>query len=341
MTINRQVLLAGRPVGIPRESDFRVVHTPLREIHDGELIIQNLYLSLDAGFRQWMNEGASDNYLQAMDLDAPVVSITLGRVIESRHPDYAESDIVMGRNAWEEYSISDATDFLTRLPADVPFPLPYYLGILGPTGLTAYFGLVDIGKPRPGEIVLVSAAAGAVGSAAGQIAKALGCRAIGLTGSDDKCTWLVDTLGYDVAINYKTCDDLKNEIKRVCPDGIDIYFDNVGGQVLDTAMACLRMRARIVLCGAVAQYVATTPVSGPSNMFEIVTKRAKIEGFMFSDYVDQYPAAIEQLGDWLKQGRIVNADQIVDGIESTPAAFQQLFEGKNKGKMLVRLLASE
>lgn len=207
--INRQIVLVSRPRGTPREENFRLVETPLRALKDGEFLVQNLYISLDAGFRNWMDEDSGDNVLPAMKLEAPVMGLTLGRVKESRREDFEPGDILMARLAWEEYTICDGNDFMARLPSDLPFPLSYYLGVLGDTGMSAYFGLTDIGKPQPGEVVLVSAAGGAVGSVVGQIAKLKGARTVGIVGSDEKCRRLVDELGYDQAIN------------RHCTGGLD------------------------------------------------------------------------------------------------------------------------
>ena len=335
-TNNRQVILAKRPEGQIDESSFELINSPIPVIKDNKILIRNEYLSMDAGFRQWMNEGTGDNYLQAMELDAPVMSITLGEIIESSHPDYETGDLVMGRHAWEEYSLTDGSDFLTKLSRDIPYPIYYYLGILGTSGLTAYFGLTEVGKPESGEIFVISAAAGGVGYAAGQMAKAYGCYTVGITGSDDKCQWLEDEFGFDKTINYKSR-EISDALNEICPEGIDIYFDNVGGKILDAVMANLKLEARIVLCGAIARYNSTESVPGPYNMFELITKRASMKGFMFTDYVEKYPEAITQISKWLDDGKVKSADQIYEGIEQTPTAFCDLFRGENKGKSLVNL----
>lgn len=334
---NRRVLLKAYPVGLPEEADFELVTAPVPEVKDGQFLVQNLYFSLDAGFRQWMKAGASDNYLEAMPLGKPVMSITIGRVIQSRRPGFPVGQILMGRFAWEEYTLSDGADYCVPLAETAGFPLHYYVGTIGPTGLTAYFGLTDIGQVKAGDIVLVSAAAGAVGVMAGQIAKALGCKTIGITSSDEKCRWLVDEVGYDAAINYNAPAGIEAEIRRVCPTGIDVYFDNVAGKILDAAMANLRMNARIILCGALAAYNEEKPVPGPYNMFEAITKRATLRGFMFSDYVASYPAAYARLQKWLEEGRIKSFDEISVGIETTASAFCGMFRGRNKGKVIVKL----
>lgn len=334
---NQRIILARYPQGLPKEGDFALDEAPVRDLEPGEFLIRNLYLSLDAGFRQWMREGAGDNYLQAMPLGQPVMSITLGQVIDSRHPDFAEGAYVLGRHAWESHSITDASDFTAPIQPDADLPLHYYLGILGPTGLTAYFGLMDIGQPEAGETCVISAAGGAVGSVAGQIAKALGCRTVGLTSSDDKAKWLEEEIGYDLGVNYNAPGGVDRALFDACPDGIDIYFDNVGGEILDAVMGNMREGCRIILCGMISRYHDERPPPGPRNIWEAITKRATLKGFMFSDHVDRYPQALGQLRDWLRSGQIRSFDQIVEGIASTPAAFCGMFRGVNRGKIIVRL----
>lgn len=335
--LNRRVLLARYPEGLPREDDFALDEAQIPALREGEFLIRNLYLSLDAGFRQWMRAGAGDNYLSAMPLGEPVMSITLGRVEESRNPRFRVGDHVLARHAWEEFSVSDGSDFTEPFTPDPDLPLHYYAGILGPTGLTAYFGLMDIGQPQAGETVVVSAAGGAVGSVAGQIAKALGCRTIGLTSSDEKARWLETEVGYDLGINYNGPTGLPEALRDSAPDGIDIYFDNVGGATLDAVMGNLRVGARIILCGMVANYHDETPPPGPRNMWEAITKRATLKGFMFTDHQDRFGEALTRMREWLAAGQLVSFDQIHDGIESTPAAFCGMFRGANLGKALVRL----
>jgi len=336
-TINRQIVLASRPQGVPREENFRLVESPLRALREGQFLVRNLYISLDAGFRNWMNEGSGDNVLPAMELDAPVMGLTLGRVLESRRPDMNPGDLLIVRLAWEEYTICDGREWMSRLPSDPQFPLSYYLGILGDTGLSAYFGLTDIGKPQPGESVLVSAAGGAVGSVVGQIAKLKGARTVGIAGSDEKCRRLVEELGYDQAINRRSPGGLDRAITRACPDGIDVYFDSIGGSMLETALAHLAMGARIVLCGAIASYGVTEALPGPRNLFELVTKEAKMEGFMCHFKHDRYDEARGQLGEWLRTGQLKSIEYMLEGIENTARAFCEMFAGKNFGKTVVRV----
>jgi NADPH-dependent curcumin reductase CurA len=334
---NKQIVLARRPRGKPTPDDFRLQESLLREPVDGELLVKNLYLSMDAGFLHWMNEGSSDEYLSEMVIDAPVMGLTLGSVVESCRADFNSGDIVMGRLTWEEFSIIDASDFLTRLPSDFDFPLNYYLGVLGGTGMTAYFGMIDIGIPKAGETVLVSAAAGAVGNVVGQIAKIFGAHTIGMSSSKDKCRQLVDELGFDQAINYRSGASLETTIAETIPGGIDIYFDNVGGETLNTVMHHLKIGARIILCGSVSSYSSQSPPPGPDNMFELVTKRVAMKGFMYTDHMDRYPEAMTGLTTWLNEGRLKNVEYVLEGIENAGVAFCHMFEGKNFGKTLVKL----
>jgi NADPH-dependent curcumin reductase CurA len=285
-----------------------------------------------------MNEGAGDEYMQAMALDEPVTGLVLGEVVESRHSDYAKGDVIMGRTRWESYSVADGTDYMTKMEAvDPDVPLSCYLGVLGPTGLTAYFGMRDVGQPREGETVVISTAAGAVGSVAAQLAKIHGCRTIGLTSTDDKCRWLVDELGLDAAINYRAPGGLEAGLARHCPDGVDVYFDNVGGETLDTVLRSINLGARILICGAISQYNATEPVPGPSNYLSLLVHRARMEGFLVTDYESRYLEAWNALGGWISEGRIKSREDVVDGLENAPRALLRLFDGSNTGKLLVRI----
>jgi len=333
---NTQVLLARRPVGLPREADFRVVEGEVRRIESGEFLLENLYLSLDAGFRNWMNEGSGDSVLPAMPLGEPVTGLTLGRVVRSRHPGFAEGELLMARLAWEEYSIGSDADFVVRLAPDGSHPLHYHLGVLGDTGMSAYFGLLDIGKPTPGETVVVSAAGGAVGSIAGQIAKIHGARTVGFAGSDEKCERLRRELGYDAAINHRAR-DLSRRLFETCPGGIDVYFDCVGGALLEPVLSQLAEGARIPFCGAVAAYNAETPLPGPSNLFELVLKEVRLEGFLTHRKVDRYPEARRALSDWIEAGRLRSVEYVHEGIERAGIGFCELCEGRNFGKSIVKV----
>ncbi len=336
---HRRVVLAARPRGMPRDSDFRVEVAPRPIVGDGQILCENLYLSLDAGFRNWMDEGSGDNVLPAMALGAPVMGLALSRIVESRHPAHRVGDLLMARLAWEELSLTDAGDFLVPVPANPKHPLSWYLGVLGDTGLSAYFGLHDYGALSPGETVLVSAAGGAVGSIAGQIAKLSGTRAVGVASGAEKCARLIAELGYDAAVD-RTRGDVAAELRRACPDGIDVYFDNVGGPLLEAVLNQINVGARILMCGAVAAYNAQSPLPGPSNLFQLVTKQAHVHGFMTHLKADRYEQARAVLTTWIEAGKLRVPEYCLDGIESTPRAFCDLFRGANFGKTVVRLASA-
>lgn len=333
---NHQVLLAARPNGIPKATDFRVEGRAVPELTDGQFLLQNEFVSLDAGFRNWMDEGSGDNVLPAMALNAPVQGLTLGRVTDTRHPNYPEGSAWMVRSSWEEYSLLDGSDFVTPVPDTGDVPLNYYLGILGDTGLSAYFGLMDHGQPKAGETVLVSAAAGAVGSIAGQIAKIQGASAVGISSGAAKCERLKAELGYDAVID-RTVGDLSTVLQSACPNGIDVYFDNVGGPMLETVLNHINEGARILCCGAVADYNEKNPTPGPSNLFQLVTKQARMIGFLTHTQADRYPEARAQMSQWLKEDKLKSIEYMLEGIDSVGAAFSDLFRGANFGKTIVRL----
>lgn len=333
---NSQVTLAKRPNGKPITSDFEVVTSEVQALGEGEALIKNLYVSLDAGFRNWMDEGSGDNVLPAMPLGEPVMGLILGEIIESKNPAYKEGALIMARLAWEEYSILSAGDWHVVLEDDGKNPLSYHLGVLGDTGMSAYFGLNDIGKPKPGETVLISAAGGAVGSIAGQIAKIKGARTIGFAGNDDKCRRLEQELGYDVGVNYNA-ENLVDRLAEAAPNGIDVYFDNVGGPLLEVVLAHINEGARIPFCGSVATYGNQSVIPGPSNLFQIVTKWARLEGFMTHTKLDRYPEARGQLSDWLATGELRAIEHLYEGVEYCGVAFADLFAGNNFGKTVVRV----
>jgi len=334
--MNRSIVLSRHPDGPIVETDFSLRSSARPVPGPGEFVTQNLYLSMDAGFRQWMNAGSGDNYLPGMALEAPVQSIVLGRVIDSRNAQYPEGSVISARAAWEEYSLLDGSDLCTRLEVDPDLPLHEYLSALGPTGMTAYFGLFDIGRPREGEVLLVSAAAGAVGTVVGQLGRLRGCHCIGLTSTEDKAAWLVEEVGYHVALSRERYPDLPDALAQVAADGLDIFFDNVGGSVLDAALGRLRERSRLVLCGAIAQYESSHP-QPVYNTWELITKRATASGFMFSDYVEQFPTASAELAGYLKAGSLRSLNQLYDGLDQAPRAFCDMMHGRSRGKCLVRL----
>lgn len=337
MRNNKQIVLAARPQGTVKVTDFALREAEVPPLELGQYLIRNRYLSMDAGFRKWMNEGADDNYLKTMELGDPVQSMILGHVIESRKPDFPEGAVVLGRTAWECFSVANGEDFMTRLEQDSSLALREYVSTMGPTGMTAYFGFFDVGKPKAGEEVLVSAAGGAVGSVVGQLAKIAGCRTVGITSSDEKCRWLVDTLGYDAAVNYKAPEGLAAQIERELPNGFDIYFDNVGGRMLDVAMQHMKQYARLVLCGAISQYDQMDQQTGVYHMWEFIPKRATARGFMFSDYVEDYPTALAEMSAWIHQGKLKSVVNTYNGIEQAPKAFCDMMTGANRGKNIVEL----
>jgi len=333
---NTQVTLARRPNGKPVASDFEVVITETPELQPGQALVKNLYVSMDAGFRNWMDEDSGDNVLPAMPLGKAVMGLILGEIVESRNPAIEVGQHIMARLAWEEYSVVDDSDWLVTIDDEYGHPLSYHLGILGDTGMSAYFGLTDIGKPAPGETVLISAAGGAVGSIAGQVAKIMGARVIGLAGSEEKCQRLVTELGYDLALNYKD-EDLSQQLATACPDGIDVYFDNVGGPLLAVVLEHIATGARIPFCGAVADYSQQGSGGGPSNLFQLVTQCATLQGFLTHTQLDRYPEARAQLSAWLASGELVNHEYLYQGVDQCGVAFSDMFAGKNFGKTVVKV----
>ena len=329
--MNQCWLLTTRPQGQARESDFTWHEAPVDELSDGQILVRTVYLSLDPTNRVWMNE--AESYLPALPLGSVMRGIGIGLVEESRHPQYAAGDMVQGLLGWQRYAVSDGRGLsrLTRLP----IPLTAYLGVLGHIGMTAYFGLLDIGKPRAGETLVISAGAGAVGSLVGQIGKIKGCRVVGIAGSEDKCRWMRDDLGFDAVINYKI-ENLPEALRRHCPEGIDIYFDNVGGKILEAALDQLALRARIVVCGMISQYAAGE-ASGPPNLVRLVVKRARMEGFLVLDYMDRAAEAITALSEWLLTGKLQYRVDVVDGLANAPKALNRLFDGANTGKLIVKV----
>lgn len=336
MSVNRCVVLAARPAGAPRERDFRVEARPLADPAQGQILCQNLYVSLDAGFRNWMDEDSGDHVLPAMRLGEPVMGLTLSRVLKSRHPEYRPGDLLMARFAWEEFTVSDAGDFISRLPVHPDLPLSYYLGVLGDTGLSAYFGLMDYGRIASGETVVVSAAGGAVGSIAGQIARILGARAVGICSGAAKAARLVHELGYDATID-RSGGDLERAVAAACPHGVDVYFDNVGGPLLEVMLDHINEDARILLCGSVATYNEPEPAPGPRNLFNLTTRHAHMHGFMTHLQLPRYDEARRVLTGWIEAGRLIVPEYRLHGIDSVPRAFCDLFRGANFGKTVVEL----
>jgi NADPH-dependent curcumin reductase CurA len=330
---NRQWLLARRPEGLVSAQDFQLVESPSPEPADGEALVRNLYLSVDPTQRGWM---AGDTYLPAVKIGEVMRSFAVGEVVESRHPAFKPGQLVQGLFGWQEFAIArpGTPSSPTPLPAGVPIETA--MSALGLTGITAYFGLLDVGRPKPGETVVVSGAAGATGSAAAQIAKIAGCRVIGIAGGPEKCAYLTGELGLDGAVDYRSPDAGK-ALRALCPKGIDVFFDNVGGPILDAVLAQLAMRGRIVLCGGIAHYNDSRPSPGPSNYLALVMRRGRMEGFIVLDYLARSAEAVTALAGWIRDGRLKDRVDVVEGIGSAPAALLRVFEGKNQGKQLVRL----
>lgn len=329
---NIQVKLVKRPIGEPKTDDFAIVRAPVPEPQAGQLLVEVHYLSLDPAMRGWMNEGKS--YVKPVGLGEVMRALGVGRVIASADPRFAVDDYVSGPVGVQKYALCDAADF-TKIDPTLA-PLPAHLHVLGMTGLTAYFGLLDVGRPKAGETVLVSAAAGAVGSLVGQIAKLKGCRVVGIAGGAQKCAYVRDELGFDAVIDYKS-EDVAQAIKTHCSNGVDVYFDNVGGHILDAALAALALRGRIVLCGAIAVYNATEKPAGPSNYLSLLINRGRMEGFIVFDYRERYPKAITELAAWLRQGKLKHREHIVTGIETFPERLLMLFRGENLGKLVLQV----
>jgi NADPH-dependent curcumin reductase len=330
--VNHQFRLAARPVGMPKRSDWALTEESLTEPGDGELLVKVLYISLDPAMRGWMNEGRS--YIPAVEIGAVMRALAVGRVIASKNPKFAVGDHVSGSLGIQEYALSNG-DGLNKVDTGVA-PLPVWLSVFGATGMTAYFGLLEIGLPRAGETVVISGAAGAVGMVAGQIARIKGCHTVGIAGGAEKCRYIVDELGYGAAIDYKS-EDVKKALRQHCPRGVDIYFDNVGGEILDTVLLQIRRGARIIVCGAISQYNNTTPVKGPSNYLSLLVNRASMTGFVCFDYAARYGDAAREMAGWMAAGTLKSREDVVLGFETFPETLLKLFKGENIGKLILKV----
>jgi NADPH-dependent curcumin reductase CurA len=329
---NHKFLLAARPVGMPKPSDWTFTEEPAREPKEGELLVKLLYISLDPAMRMWINESRS--YLPPVGIGEVMRGLGLGIVTASRNPSFAVGDHVSGSFGVQEYAITDGRG-IRKVDAKIA-PLPKYLSVLGMPGMTAYFGLLDTGQPKPGEMVVVSAAAGAVGSIVGQIAKIKDCRVVGIAGGAEKCHYIAHELGLDAAIDYKS-ENVKQSLREHCPEGIDVYFDNVGGAILEAALAQIKLHARIVICGAISQYCNTGPVTGPGNYLSLLSNRATMKGMLVLDYVDRYPQAGAEMANWMAAGRLKSREDIVEGLETFPETLLKLFKGENTGKLMLKV----
>jgi NADPH-dependent curcumin reductase len=330
--VNHQFRLAARPQGMVKREDFDYVEEPLPELSDGQVLVKILYVSLDPAMRGWMNEGRS--YIPPVQIGEVMRAATAGEVVESKSEKLAVGDSISGWLGVQQYAACDASAVFKVDTSAVP--LPTYIGALGMPGVTAYFGLLEVGAPKEGETVVVSGAAGAVGSVVGQIAKLKGCRVVGIAGGPDKCSWIVDELGFDAAIDYKG-EDVNAALRERCPEGIDIYFDNVGGEILDAALARLARGARVVICGAISQYNNLDAVRGPSNYMSLLVNRARMQGFVVVDYMGRAPEAIREMAGWIADGRLLAREEVVEGFESFPDALLKLFAGENVGKLVLKV----
>ena len=330
--MNRQWTLAGRPSGFPEESNFSLVESAVPDPGDGEFVVKVEAWSVDPYMRGRMN--AEQSYSAPVELGAVMEGGTVGRVVASKHPDYAEGDTVYGKFGWQEYGLSDGTG---NYKVDPEFaPMSAYLGVLGMPGLTAYFGFLEICKPKEGDTVFVSGAAGAVGALVGQLAKIHGCRVVGSAGTDEKCAYLESECGYDAAFNYKTDTDFVAKLKELCPNGIDCYFDNVGGAITDAVLMSINDFARISICGQISQYNLEKPDMGPRLVWALLVHQSKMEGFLVFRWLERYAEGIKQMGEWIKEGKIKYREDIIDGFENMPKAFIRMLHGENKGKQSVR-----
>ena len=329
---NKQIKLAARPVGLPKASDWELSESAIPDPADGEVLVKILYLSIDPAMRGWMNTGKS--YIEPVQLGEVMRAISAGVVIKSNHSKFKKGDYVTGVQGVQEYAVAPAKELYK---VDTSFEmLPRYIGTLGMSGMTAYFGFLDTGCPKQGETVIVSSAAGAVGSVVGQIAKIKGCTVIGIAGGEKKCTYLIEKLGFDAVIDYKSENVIK-AFKKVAPKGVDIFFDNVGGDILDAVLTQIRMKARIVICGAISQYNNKTAVQGPKNYLSLLVNRARMEGIVVFDNAARYGEAAKEMSEWIQQGKLISKEHIEEGLENFPEVLLKLFKGENFGKLILKV----
>lgn len=335
--VNRMLKLKDRPMGAVSSENFELFEEEVLDIEDGQMLIKVLYLSFDPTQRGWLNDIPS--YMPPVQIGEVMRAGAVGQVVESRNKNFTEGDLVQGSFGWQEYVVTDgSSDFMPAQKIPEGIPPTSALSVFGVTGLTAYFGMLDIGKPQEGDTVLVSGAAGATGSVAGQIAKIKGAsKIIGIAGGSDKCKWVVEEAGYDHCIDYKN-ENLGQKITELAPEGLNIYFDNVGGPILESSLACIAQKARVVLCGGISSgYSMESLPPGPSTLMNLVIQRARMEGFIVIDYAERFPDAIIDLGEWVGEGKIVYREDIAEGLENCPETLGNLFKGKNLGKQLLKL----
>ncbi|MET0190555.1 MAG: NADP-dependent oxidoreductase [Pseudonocardia sediminis] len=331
---NHQVRLAARPNGLPGPDVWDHTSEPVAEPADGHIVVQVTHVSLDPAMRGWMNEGKS--YVPPVGIGEVMRALAAGRVVASKNSGFAVGDVVTGTFGVQEYAESDGAGVQTVHPTD-EVDVPTYLALLGMTGMTAYFGLFDVGALKDGETVVVSGAAGAVGSVVGQLAKIKGCRVVGIAGGPEKCAWIVDELGFDAAIDYRA-ENVKKALRAAAPDGIDVYFDNVGGEILDAALTQLRFGARVPICGAISTYNATEVPPGPANYMSLLVNRARMEGFLVFDFVDRFGAAAKEMAGWLAEGKLRSREDVVSGqVSDFGEVLLRLFRGENTGKLVLQI----
>jgi NADPH-dependent curcumin reductase CurA len=335
--INRQVRLKSRPAGIPQQEHFEIVEVPVPNLNEGQVLVRNIYLSVEPAMRGWVSAAA--NYLDAVPLGAVMRAFTVGRVEESRHPEFRVGEVVTGMLGWQDYAAVDAKEIQRKI-TDTDLPMSTSLGVLGLNGLTAYFALLEVGQPKAGETVVVSTAAGAVGSCVGQIAKIKGCRTVGIAGGPEKVRLCLDEFGYDAAIDYKA-DGLGAALAATCPEGVDVYFDNTAGAISDAVLKQLKLNARVVICGT-ASIASWDPIpQGPRVERHLLVKRARMQGFLILDYASRYSEALQALSQWVRAGLIRYREDILEGIEQAPGSIAGLYRGENRGKRLIRIAAEE
>jgi len=331
--MNRQITLASRPSGFPEASDFHLTHSPMPWPALGQVLVQTIYLSVDPYMRGRMSD--AESYARPLAIGEVMPGGAVGRVLESADPKFAIGGIVQGMLGWQDYAVVKAGEL--RAIDQSLAPIQTALGVLGMPGLTAYFGLLDVCHPKAGETVVVSGAAGAVGMLVGQIAKIMGCRVVGVAGSDAKIAFLVDELGFDAGFNYKTVADYHGKLQQLCPAGIDVYFDNVGGAISDAVLRRINVKARISICGQISQYNLEQPELGPRWLGHLIVKRAKVQGFLVSDYAKRFSEGLQAMGQWLKQGKLKYREDVAQGLENAPRAFIGMLHGSNLGKQLVQV----
>ena len=331
--MNKQLILAKRPVGKADASTWSLQTHPVPEIREGEILVKQHYISLDPAMRGWMNAGKS--YIEPVEVGSVMRAGSIGQVVASKNPKFEEGQYVVGSGGVQQYAVTDGKGFYQVDPAMAP--LTTYIGTLGMPGMTAYFGILEVGRIREGDVVLVSGAAGAVGSTVGQIAKIKGCRVVGIAGGPEKCSYVVGELGFDACIDYKN-ENVAARVKEECPRGIDVYFDNVGGEILDIALTRLRRHARVVICGAISQYNNKTAIKGPSNYLSLLVNRATMQGMVVFDYASRYAEAARDMGQWMAEGKLKAREDVYEGIENFPETYNRLFSGEKLGKLVLKVI---